>query len=196
MSIVFINASFSQNYTLSGYVKDTRTGETLIGVNVFNKSSITQGTSTNTYGFYSLTIPQGKYTIKISYVGYGDVEMDVDLSSDVSKNIALTEGVVMQEVVITADPKDKNVSSTKMGTVTMPIENIKKMPALMGEVDVLKSIQLLPGVKAMEGSSGFYVRGGGIDKTSCCWMKRWCIIRGICLVFSAFSMQMLLKMLL
>ena len=164
LSIIFINASFSQNYTLSGYVKDTRTGETLIGVNVFNKSSITQGTSTNTYGFYSLTIPQGKYTIKVSYVGYGDMEMEVDLSSDMSKNISLTEGVVMQEVVVTADAKDKNVSSTKMGTVTMPIENIKKMPALMGEVDVLKSIQLLPGVKAMEGSSGFYVRGGGIDQ--------------------------------
>ena len=164
MNIVFVNASFSQNYTLSGYVKDSRTGETLIGVNVFNKSSVNQGTSTNNYGFYSLTMPQGKYTIKVSYVGYGDMEMEVDLTNNVSKNISLTEGVVMQEVVITADPKDKNVSSTKMGTVTMPIENIKKMPALMGEVDVLKSIQLLPGVKAMEGSSGFYVRGGGIDQ--------------------------------
>ena len=163
-STFFITASFSQNYTLSGYVKDAKTGETLIGVNVYNAAALNQGASTNTYGFYSLTLPQGVYTIKISYVGYSDTEFQVDLSKDMSKNVSLTEGVVMQEVVITADPKDKNVTSTKMGTVTMPIENIKKMPALMGEVDVLKSIQLLPGVKAMEGSSGFYVRGGGIDQ--------------------------------
>ena len=160
----FAPVLLAQNFTLSGFIKDERTGETLIGVNVYNKVSVAQGTSTNTYGFYSLTLPKGQYTIKISYVGYADKEIEVDLSADIQKNIAITEGVVMQEIVITAEPKDKNVSNTQMGTVTMPIENIKKMPALMGEVDVLKSIQLLPGVKAMEGSSGFYVRGGGIDQ--------------------------------
>ena len=164
ISIFTLNAAFSQNFTLSGYVKDEQTGETLIGVNVYNTASVAQGASTNTYGFYSLTLPKGKYKIKVSYVGYADKEFEVDLSADMQKNIAITEGVVMQEVVITADPKDKNVSSTQMGTVTMPMENIKKMPALMGEVDILKSIQLLPGVKAMEGSSGFYVRGGGVDQ--------------------------------
>ena len=160
----FAPALWSQTFTLSGFIKDERTGETLIGVNVYNKTSVAQGTSTNTYGFFSLTLPKGQYTIKISYVGYADKEIEVDLSADIQKNIGITEGVVMQEVVITAEPKDKNVSNTQMGTVTMPVENIKKMPALMGEVDVLKSIQLLPGVKAMEGSSGFYVRGGGIDQ--------------------------------
>lgn len=164
LSITCIGVTHAQNFTISGYVKDERTGETLIGVNVYNKLTPAQGTSTNNYGFFSLTLPKGQYTIKISYVGYADKEFEINLSSDVSKNISITEGVVMQEVVITADPKDKNVTSTKMGTVTMPIENIKKIPALMGEVDVLKSIQLLPGVKAMEGSSGFYVRGGGVDQ--------------------------------
>jgi CarboxypepD_reg-like domain/TonB-dependent Receptor Plug Domain len=164
LSICAINAGLSQNFTLSGYVKDERTGETLIGVNIYDKINVTQGASTNTYGFYSLTLPKGNHTIKISYVGYSDKEFEVDLSSDITKTIAITEGVVMKEVVITAEPKDKNVSNTKMGTVTMPIENIKKIPALMGEVDVLKSIQLLPGVKSVEGSSGFYVRGGGIDQ--------------------------------
>lgn len=157
-------STIAQNFTLSGYIKDERTGETLIGVNVYNKSTPTQGSSTNTYGFYSLTLPKGEYVIKVSYVGYADKEIKVNLSSDLTQNVSITEGVVMQEVVITADPKDKNVSSTKMGTVTMPIENIKKIPALMGEVDVLKSLQLLPGVKAIEGSSGFYVRGGGVDQ--------------------------------
>jgi hypothetical protein len=159
-----IHFGFGQNYTLSGYVKDERSGETLIGVNVFNKKDIAQGTSTNTYGFYSLTLPKGSYTIKVSYVGFADKEIALDLAADMSKNIEITEGVVMQEVVITAEAEDKNVSNTKMGTVTVPIENIKKIPALMGEVDVLKSLQLLPGVKALEGSSGLFIRGGGVDQ--------------------------------
>jgi hypothetical protein len=159
-----IHFGFGQNFTLSGYVKDERSGETLIGVNIFNKKDVAQGTSTNTYGFYSLTLPKGSYTIKVSYVGFADKEITLDLASDVSQNIEITEGVVMQEVVVTAEAKDKNVSNTQMGTVTMPIESIKKIPALMGEVDVLKSLQLLPGVKALEGSSGLFIRGGGVDQ--------------------------------
>jgi hypothetical protein len=160
----FVQRGFSQNFTLSGYIKDERSGETLIGVNVFDKKEATKGASTNTYGFYSLTLPKGSYTIKITYVGYADKEIAVDLAADKIQNIEITEGVVMQEVVITADAQDKNVSNTKMGTVTVPIENIKKIPALMGEVDVLKSLQLLPGVKALEGSSGLFIRGGGVDQ--------------------------------
>jgi hypothetical protein len=164
LSILSVNALFSQNFTLSGYVKDGRSGETLIGVNVFNKENKQQGTSTNTYGFYSLTLPRGKYTIKISYVGYAEKDMVVDLAADQNLNVEITEGVELQEVVVTAEEKDKNVTRTEMGTVTLPIENIKKMPVLFGETDILKVIQLLPGVKATEGSSGFYVRGGGIDQ--------------------------------
>jgi hypothetical protein len=155
---------FAQNYTISGYVKDAQTGETLIGVNVYNKANPQQGTPTNTYGFYSLTLPKGKYTIKVSYVGYPDKEMELDLSADQSLNFTLTEGIEMQEVVVTAQEKDKNVENTRMGEVTLGIDNIKKTPLLFGEADVLKAIQLLPGVKAIEGSSGFYVRGGGIDQ--------------------------------
>jgi outer membrane receptor for ferrienterochelin and colicin len=163
-SILSVNAVFAQNFTLSGYIKDARSGETLIGVNIYDKNNPTKGASTNTYGFYSLTLPQGQYTFRVSYVGYVDKDIEVNLKEDQSLNLNITEGVALQEVVVTAEAKDKNVTDTKMGTVTMPIENLKKMPALMGEVDVLKAIQLLPGVKAMEGSSGFYVRGGGIDQ--------------------------------
>ena len=88
----------------------------------------------------------------------------MDLTADQTLNFAITEGVELQEVVVTAQEKDKNVTKTEMGTVTLPIESIKKMPVLFGETDILKIIQLLPGVKSVEGSSGFYVRGGGIDQ--------------------------------
>ena len=158
------SAAFSQNFTLSGYVKDERSGETLVGVNVFNKENKQQGAATNNYGFYSLTLPKGVYNIKFSFVGFQDKEVKVDLNADQTLNVGITEGVELQEVVVTAQEKDKNVTRTEMGTVTLPIDNIKKTPVLFGEADVLKVIQLLPGVKSMEGSSGFYVRGGGIDQ--------------------------------
>ena len=163
-SVFALNITFSQNFTLSGYAKDARSGETLIGVNVFNKNNKGQGAATNTYGFYSLTLPKGAYTIKASFVGFQDKEVKVDLTADQTLNFAITEGVELQEVVVTAQEKDKNVTKTEMGTVTLPIESIKKMPVLFGETDILKIIQLLPGVKSVEGSSGFYVRGGGIDQ--------------------------------
>lgn len=164
LNVCVANAIFSQNFTLSGYVKDGRTGETLIGVNVFNKDNKQQGAATNNYGFYSLTLPKGAYTIKASFVGFQDKETKVDLSADQTLNFDITEGVELQEVVITGQEKDKNVTRTEMGTVTLPIDNIKKTPVLFGEADILKVIQLLPGVKSVEGSSGFYVRGGGIDQ--------------------------------
>ena len=157
--------AYCQNYTLSGYVKESASGETLIGANVYNNEKRSQGTATNSYGFYSLTLPKGKYKIVFSYTGFQDQNKEIDLSSDLNININLTEGVVYQEVTVLAERKDKNVSGTQMGTVTLPIESIKKIPALMGEVDILKVIQLLPGVRsAGEGGSGFYVRGGGPDQ--------------------------------
>ncbi len=157
---------FAQNATLSGYVKDLKTGETLIGASIYNKDNNAQGTVSNNYGFYSLTLPKGKYDIKISYIGYAERSIPIDLNSNQKLNIELSEdGVLMQEVVISAKEKDKNVQSTEMGTVDIQMEDIKKLPALMGEVDIIKAIQLLPGVKsAGEGGVGFYVRGGGPDQ--------------------------------
>ena len=155
----------AQNYTLSGYIKDFASGETLIGANVYNSDKKTQGTATNNYGFYSLTLPKGNYSITFSYVGYQDKVVKVELLQSQTMNMDLSEGVEFQEVVVSSERKDKNVSGKQMGTITLPIESIKKVPALFGEVDILKVIQLLPGVRsAGEGGSGFYVRGGGPDQ--------------------------------
>ena len=140
LSLFSESAVFSQNFTLSGYVKDERSGETLIGVNVFNKDNRQQGAATNTYGFYSLTLPQGVYAIKFSYVGFQDKEVKVDLGSNQTLNVGITEGVELQEVVVTAQEKDKNVTRTEMGTVTLAIDKIKKTTVLFGEADVLKEI--------------------------------------------------------
>lgn len=154
-------------HTLSGYVRDKASGETLIGANVFNVSNPGQGTTTNTYGFYSLTLDAGIYNIGVSYLGFENQIIEVNLENNLSKNIEMSEGVIMEEVVISAEKEErrKNVEGTQMGTVELPVENIKKLPAIFGEVDILKAIQLLPGVLSSgEGNAGFYVRGGGPDQ--------------------------------
>ncbi|MCZ2101388.1 MAG: TonB-dependent receptor [Chitinophagales bacterium] len=155
------------NFSISGYVKDQDSGETMIGVSIVLVGEKTFTTVTNHYGFYSLTIPKGEYQLSVSYVGYEPYVIPVSISQNLAKNIQLSEGVVIQEVIISADREErrKNVESTQMGTIEVPIENIKKLPAIFGEIDVLKSIQLLPGVLSSgEGNAGFYVRGGGPDQ--------------------------------
>lgn len=160
-----MSAQNPKGYTLSGYVSDGRSGETLIGANVYVQGDPATGTASNAYGFYSLTLQPGNYTLVISYLGYQDQTVSVRLAANATLDVALSEGVQLAEVVVTAKPDDANVQDTKMGTVDVSIEQIRKLPALMGEVDVLKAIQLLPGVlSAGEGSSGFYVRGGGADQ--------------------------------
>ena len=154
-------------FTLSGYVKDAGSGETLIASNIIDADNPSQGTTTNTYGFYSLTLPSGKYRMAFSYLGYKDQFFEVDLTKSIVLNVDLSEGVMIDEVVISAEKETKraNVESTQMGTIELPIENIKKLPAIFGEVDILKTIQLLPGVLSSgEGNAGFYVRGGGPDQ--------------------------------
>lgn len=155
------------NHTISGYVKDDASGETLIGANVFVESDPTNGTTTNTYGFYSVTLPEGQHTLVFSYLGYQVLKQQVDLTANLTLNANLQPGLEMQEVVVeaTGEEEDHNVESTSMGRVNLPVEQIKVIPALLGEIDILKTIQLLPGVSsAGEGSAGFYVRGGGADQ--------------------------------
>ncbi|MEM9546414.1 MAG: TonB-dependent receptor [Bacteroidota bacterium] len=162
---LIINAQ--DKYTLSGYVRDTQTGETLISANVVNADNPIEGTTTNTYGFYSLTLPKGKYKIAFSYLGFEDQFFELDLNKNLELNVDLAEGITMEEVVISAEKEQKrqNVESTQMGMIELPVENIKKLPAIFGEVDILKTIQLLPGVLSSgEGNAGFYVRGGGPDQ--------------------------------
>lgn len=153
-----------KKHSISGYVKDHSTGETLIGASI--QLSDGKGTVTNAYGFYSLSLPSGSYSLEIGYIGYQTQSKTIELTEDIRLNVSLQEsGVSLEEVVVYGRAEDDNVRSTEMGTVGLEMEKIKKLPALMGEVDVLKAIQLLPGVlSAGEGNAGFYVRGGGPDQ--------------------------------
>ncbi len=170
---LFSTPIFAQNdksinkkkYTINGYIKDQYSGETLIGATLSVKGN-TKGVPSNTFGYYSLTLNEGNYEITCSFIGYQSEKIAIQLNSDTSLNISLKPTTTLsQEVVITASKKDNNVRSAQMGKTTLPIDQIKSVPAFLGEVDLLKVIQLLPGVRnAGEGSSGIYVRGGGPDQ--------------------------------
>ena len=139
-----------QKYTVSGYVKEARSGESLLGANVYLKETL-QGTQTNQYGFYSLTVPAGKYTIVFSYIGFDEQRFEIDLSKNLQKNIDLGEKTVeTKEVTVKGEREDHNVEGIQMGREKIEMEQLKKLPAFLGEVDILKSIQLLPGGHADE----------------------------------------------
>ncbi len=157
--------AFSQeNSTLSGYVTDSKDGETLIGAKVYIPE-LRKGTITNNYGFYSLTVPKGTYTVEFRMSGLETETREIDLSKDVRFDFEMGSKMLdIQEVVVNAKAED-NVKSTKLGQLELDIEEIKTLPAFLGEVDIIKTIQLLPGVSsAAEGGQGFYVRGGGPDQ--------------------------------
>lgn len=158
-------AQSKSRFTISGYVKDTKTGEYLIGANVYLKELL-KGTSTNQYGFYSLTVEEGEYTLVFTFLGYQEQEQKITLNKNYRINAEMADAAyIASEVVITGEREDKNVESTQMGQMELEVEQIKTLPAFMGEVDILKTIQLLPGVQsAGEGNAGYYVRGGGPDQ--------------------------------
>lgn len=164
---LFLNLClFSQSkFIISGFIRDIKTSEGLIGANVYVKE-LKQGVVANNYGFYSVTLPAGTYTISYTYVGYTSQESVIKIEANLKKNVEMVSNDIMaKEVVVIAQRSDKNVESTDMGRVELNMENVKKLPALLGEVDVMRAIQLLPGVmSAGEGNSGFYVRGGGPDQ--------------------------------
>src|SRR5690606_37847646 len=152
--ILSVIPTFGQErFTLKGYVKDADNGEGLIGVSVFVRETAS-GVATNPYGFYSITLPEGEYTVVYSYVGYAKQEVKVLLNADGTGDIGLREASrELQEVVVSAEREDENVKSVEMSVNKLEIKTIKKMPALLGEVDLIKSIQLLPGVTTVgEGS--------------------------------------------
>jgi hypothetical protein len=157
--------SFSSDATLSGYLKDKSNGEALIGATVFIKE-LGRGTVANSYGFYSISVPPGTYTVSYSYLGYQTQTVSIILTENRQQTIMLAEGVEeIEEVVVTGVKTNHNVESIEMSTEKMPVMMVKKLPSFMGEVDVIKSIQLLPGIQSGgEGSSGLYVRGGGPDE--------------------------------
>lgn len=163
--LIVVAAKAEEKFTISGYINDISTGEILIGSTVYVEE-ISSGAQTNVYGFYSLTLPAGKYTLDYRYIGYVTKIMEVDLTKDEQINIELSsEDVQLEEIVIRGTPDDKNVTSSEMSMVELDIKTIKKIPAFLGEVDVIKSLQLLPGVSTVgEGASGFNVRGGSVGQ--------------------------------
>lgn len=165
-ALLFNTAARAQEkHTLNGYVTDAATGETMIGANVFVKA-LGKATATNTYGFYSLTLPAGAYEVEYSFLGYTTRNEQVTLGTDVTLNIALApSSIIAKEVEIVGEKGGSNTESTAMGRNEIDVQKLSTLPALLGEVDILKTIQYLPGVKSNgEGNSGFYVRGGGPDQ--------------------------------
>ena len=151
--------------TISGYIKDENNGEDLIGAACYIKE-LRKGTITNPYGFYSLSIPAGYYTVSYSFLGTKTQTQVLEITDNKSMNIELSaDNLQIQEVVVRGEAAASNVERAEMSVVKIPASTIKKLPALMGEVDLIKAVQMLPGVKpAAEGSSGFSVRGGNPDQ--------------------------------
>ncbi|MCI5057801.1 MAG: TonB-dependent receptor, partial [Flavobacteriales bacterium] len=155
-----------EKYTLSGQIKDAKNGEDLPFVNIVVKELTGVGTTSNIYGFYSLTVPKGNYTVLYQFVGYATIEKQLDMSSSQKIDIELSENVQnIKEFVVKAEREDQNITSNEGSVEKIDIQQIKELPSFGGEPDVIKVIQTKPGIKsAGEGNSGFYVRGGGLDQ--------------------------------
>ncbi len=161
----FPTLNAQKSYTLSGTIKEKSSNETLIGVNVIIPA-LNKGVNTNTYGYYTMSLKEGTYLIDISYLGYKTITQTITLNKDTKLNFSLEEeSELIDEIVIKSTPKKINIAKPEMSTHKISIRSIKDMPVVLGEVDVIKSIQLLPGVtNAGEGASGFNVRGGAEDQ--------------------------------
>lgn len=166
MLVLSISLYAQEKFTLSGSIKDASDGEDLLGVTIFVKELPGVGTVTNLYGFYSLTLPAGEYTIQYSYVGYKTIEFKANLTENIKHNIELSSGSTDLGVVeISGEREDANIRSNEMSVTKIDIKEIESIPVLFGERDILKTIQLLPGVKSGgEGNAGFFVRGGSADQ--------------------------------
>ena len=164
-AICQVKQSSGGRFTLNGYVKDSLSGESIIGATI-TVNGQSQGVASNQYGFYSITLSQGNYDISISHVSYQSKIISVELNGNKPYNFELIpKSAAISEVFVYTKKRDANVKNAQMGKIDLSIEQIKNIPAFMGEVDILKAIQLLPGVRnAGEGNAGFYVRGGGADQ--------------------------------
>ncbi|MCB0641667.1 MAG: TonB-dependent receptor plug domain-containing protein, partial [Phaeodactylibacter sp.] len=155
----------AQKWTISGYISDAETGEMLIGANLYDFKS-EGGTVSNTYGFYSLTLPEDSVYLTVSYIGYQPQTFALKLTQDLKMDIALSSTLSLATVEVVASAQGEAIEEqTQMSTVSIPVQQIKKLPAFLGETDVLKALQLLPGIQSGgEGQSGLYVRGGSPDQ--------------------------------
>ena len=155
-----------KKYTISGHIKDSKTGEAMIGATIMLKEMPQIGTVSNAYGFYSLTVSEGTYTMITRFMGYTPFSQQVVMKQNVKLNIELLEkGVEQKAVVVTGEKKDENIKEIQMGMEKLDVKSIQDIPVLFGEKDVIKTVQLLPGVKSGgDGNTGFYVRGGAADQ--------------------------------
>jgi len=167
LALLISVGSFAQEkYTLSGTITEAANGETAFGASVYIKGTYI-GTITNEYGFYSISAPKGNYTLIVSYVGFQDISTEIVLDKNQKINFDIeTSATQLDEVMITVDDSDKlNIRDPQMSVTKIKISTIKKIPVVLGEVDIIKSIQLLPGVtNSGEGTGGFNVRGGAVDQ--------------------------------
>jgi len=167
VALIAISTALSaQNFTISGTVKDNTNGEDIIGAIISIVEMPGKGTATNAYGFYSITIPSGNYTVEYQFLGYAAERKSINLNSNQTINIELGETEsLLGEVVIEGERTDHNVRSTDMGVMKLDPKSVQSVPVLFGERDIIKIFQMTPGVKsAGEGNSGFYVRGGSSDQ--------------------------------
>ncbi|MDD4144521.1 MAG: TonB-dependent receptor [Prolixibacteraceae bacterium] len=160
------HANAQSQYVLSGNISDATSGENLTGATIVVEEISNTGGITNTYGFYSITVPEGRYSIRFQFIGYKTITIPLEVNKNIILDIELERAVFeLGKVEVTSERADKNISSLEMGTVRMAPGQIESIPVIFGERDVMKTIQLTPGVKAAgEGNSGFHVRGGGIDQ--------------------------------
>ena len=166
--LLFLLPLFSwaqEEVTISGYLTDESNGEGLIGASVYVEE-LKAGTITNVYGFYSLTLPKGTYNIKFSYIGYKPIKKEMVLEASITTSLELsTNSELLSEVVVTAEKEDQNIREVQMSVERMDIKVVEKIPQFLGEADIVKSLQLRPGVTSVgEGANGFNVRGGNIDQ--------------------------------
>lgn len=162
--VMCVSVAAAQTVTLSGYVRDAKTGEELIGATVQLKE-LAKGTATNANGYYALTVEPGTYTVIVRLVGYQEVRQPLTLKSNLTKNFLLEPAELQaEEVTVSAERVSSNVTSTEMGATKIDAETAKRVPVVLGETDILKTLQLLPGVSAPEGTTGYSVRGGSADQ--------------------------------
>src|SRR5882757_5090238 len=160
-----VPAQNKAKYAVSGTVKDKRSGETLTNATISFVNNAAFSVITNAYGFYSITIPQGKYVMVVSYLGYTTDTIAVDLDKNMVLNISMINTDGKLDEVVVKSKKSNNILKTPAGVQTLSMEDIKNIPVLLGEKDVLKTIQLLPGIKSSgDGRAGFFVRGGNSDQ--------------------------------
>ena len=161
--LLIISVCYAQNFTISGYVSDAQTGEKLIGATVYDANRLI-GTVTNNFGFYSFSTSTETVNLTISYVGYAHHSVQLTLNKDTLININLSPSTSLQEVVVEANQTNE-IHTSQMGAINLPMKTANKLPVIFGEADIVKTLQLMPGVQSgSEAMSGMYVRGGGADQ--------------------------------